>query len=147
MKRPNGEKADNPVIVFCFVLFSQKKKKTSRNGIFKKEQIERYVVPTALEFCSHFHEAVWHWAGEASADDWHITMREARPQTSLTCVLLWLAQLKQAALQKKIKAPARLIPSCANKINKSAENAPCQRLPSVHRQQDAFWNLTRICMR
>lgn len=80
MKRPNGEKnlerADNPVIVFflfvCFVLFSQKN--ISRNGILKNgTKKKRYVVLAALEFCSHFHESVWHWAGKASADDWHIT--------------------------------------------------------------------------
>lgn len=41
---------------------------------------------------------------------------------------------------KKIKARARLITSCANKINKSAENVPRRRLPSVRRQEDAFWN-------
>lgn len=54
---------------FCFL-----KRNISRNGIFKKEQKERYVIPTALEFCSHFHGALWHWAGKASAGDWHITM-------------------------------------------------------------------------
>lgn len=64
-------RVDNPAIVFFCFVFS---KNISRNGIFKKEQKERYVIPTTLEFCNHFHVAVWHWAGKASADDWHITM-------------------------------------------------------------------------
>lgn len=57
--------------MFCFV-FS---KKYLKKWNFKKmeHKKKRYVVPAALEFCSHFHESVWHWAGKASADDWHIT--------------------------------------------------------------------------
>lgn len=52
------------------------------------ETKKKDAVPAMLESRAHFHEAVWHWAGDASADDWHITLREALPQTSLTCVLL-----------------------------------------------------------
>lgn len=79
---------DNAVIDFFFFFFFFFLKKILRNGIFKMETKKKDVVPAMLASCTHFHEAVWHWAGNASADDWHITLREALPQTSLTCVLL-----------------------------------------------------------
>lgn len=63
--------------------------------------------------CSHFHEAVWHWAGNDIMNDWRVTMWD-----DLKCVHMYSLHYYHSSSNRsyvKIKLRCDSITSCANK--------------------------------
>lgn len=134
VKRPNGEKLlqlDDSMVVNVFFRkkFSKRKKKIHSKADCHCRKYKR------LKVCSHFDEAVWHWAGNDIVNDCRVTTWDAQPQS----IYMYNRRYYHSSSNRsyvKIKLCCDPVTSCANK--KSHYNH-CHWAPSMQSFSPSTW--------